>query len=121
MTACGRCLEQITKELKEYHGVEDLADIRVIKDKQTSMFSEHAFSQTLDNFLESSRGFGFIRFPTLEKAKTFVERNYPTLHLHCKAEDGHDEAATVRVAYSRERGGERNERAEGEWECKIVS
>jgi hypothetical protein len=33
----GQCLEQqISKELKQFHNVEELDDIRVIKDRQTS-------------------------------------------------------------------------------------
>lgn len=72
--------------------------------------------------LEASRGFGFIRFPTLEDSKAFVERNYPSIYLYGNGSSGNDEqAAKVRIAYSRERDDRnRGEKAEGEWTCKIV-
>ena len=39
----GQCMVlQITKELKQYYNVEELDDVRVIKDRQTSWFI-HAF------------------------------------------------------------------------------
>lgn len=73
--------------------------------------------------LEASRGFGFLRFPTVEKSKAFLERNYPIIHLYGKGSaDGDEQAAKVRVAFSRERDDRsRAEKAEGEWACKIVS
>lgn len=72
---------------------------------------------------EASRGFGFIRFPTLEDSKAFVERNYPMIYLYGNgSSDNDDQAAKVRIAYSRERDDRgRGEKAEGEWTCKIVS
>lgn len=71
---------------------------------------------------ETSRGFGFIRFPTLEDSKAFVERNYPMLYLYGNVSTGNDDqAAKVRIAYSRERDDRsRGEKADGEWTCKIV-
>ena len=72
---------------------------------------------------EASRGFGFIRFPTFEDSKAFVERNYPMIYLYGNgSSDNNDQAAKVRIAYSRERDDRnRGEKAEGEWTCKIVS
>jgi len=72
---------------------------------------------------EVSRGFGFLRFPTLEKSRAFLERNYPTVYLYgTGSADGDDQVAKVRVAFSRERDDRsRAEKAEGEWACKIVS
>lgn len=71
---------------------------------------------------EASRGFGFIRFSTLEDSKAFVERNYPMIYLYGNgSSDNDDQAAKVRIAYSRERDDRsRGEKAEGEWACKIV-
>lgn len=71
---------------------------------------------------EASRGFGFIRFPTLEDSKAFVERNYPMIYLYGNgSSDNDDQAAKVRILYSRERDDRsRGEKAEGEWTCKIV-
>ena len=71
---------------------------------------------------EASRGFGFIRFPTLEDSKAFVEHNYPMIYLYGNgSSDNDDQAAKVRIAYSRERDDRnRGEKAEGEWTCKIV-
>ncbi len=70
-----------------------------------------------------SRGFGFLRFPDIEQSKGFVERNFPMIYLYgsCSA-DGDNEAAKVRIAFSRERDDRgRGEKADGEWTCKIVS
>lgn len=71
---------------------------------------------------EASRGFGFLRFPDVEKAKAFVERNYPMIYLYGNSStDSDDQAAKVRIAFSRERDDRnRGEKAEGEWTCKIV-
>lgn len=73
-------------------------------------------------FAEMSRGFGFIRFSSIEDSKAFVERNYPNIHLYgSKTTDNDDEAAKVRIAFSRERDDRaRGEKADGEWTCKIV-
>ncbi|KAI4125521.1 MAG: hypothetical protein LQ347_005355, partial [Umbilicaria vellea] len=104
----GRCTNsQISKELKQYHDVQALDDVRVIRDRQTKV----------------SRGFGFLRFATLEKSKAFVERNYPTIYLYGnESADGDDQAAKVRIAFSRERDDRnRAEKPEGEWTCKICT
>ncbi|CAD6588006.1 MAG: hypothetical protein ASARMPRED_003374 [Alectoria sarmentosa] len=98
---------QISKELKQYHHVEKLEDVRVIRDRQT----------------KASRGFGFIRFPTVEDSKAFVERNYPMIYLYGNgSSENDDQAAKVRIAYSRERDERsRGEKADGEWTCKICT
>lgn len=72
---------------------------------------------------ELSRGFGFLRFSTIDKAKAFVERNHPMIYLYGNGStDGDDSAAKVRIAFSRERDDRsRGEKTEGEWVCKIVS
>ena len=71
---------------------------------------------------EMSRGFGFIRFPTLEESKAFVERNYPSIYLYGNnPSHNDDQAATIRIAFSRERDDRsRGDKADGEWTCKIV-
>ena len=118
---------QISKELKQYHHVERLDDVRVIKDRQTSMHTQYkdfifVFGKVTDPCSEVSRGFGFLRFPTLEEAKAFLERNYPMIYLYGRSStDIDDEAAKVRIAFSRERDDRgRGEKADGEWTCKIV-
>ena len=76
-----------------------------------------------DSDAEVSRGFGFLRFSTLDKAKAFVERSHPMIYLYGNSStDGDDSAAKVRIAFSRERDDRsRGEKTEGEWVCKIVS
>ena len=71
---------------------------------------------------EVSRGFGFIRFSTVEESKAFVERNYPTIHLYGNGNSSNDDqTAKVRIAFSRERDDRsRGDKADGEWTCKIV-
>lgn len=122
----GRCANpQISKELKQYHDVEALDDVRVIRDRQTSksILNYAAILTRLPAVTEVSRGFGFLRFVTLEKSKAFVERNYPTIYLYGnESADGDEQAAKVRIAFSRERDDRnRAEKQEGEWTCKIVS
>lgn len=122
----GRCTNsQISKELKQYHDVQALDDVRVIRDRQTSksILSYAVIPRRLRAVTEVSRGFGFLRFATLEKSKAFVERNYPTIYLYGnESADGDDQAAKVRIAFSRERDDRnRAEKPEGEWTCKIVS
>lgn len=76
-----------------------------------------------DRVSEVSRGFGFLRFPDLEKSKAFVESNYPMIYLYGNGStDSDDQAAKIRIAFSRERDDRnRGEKADGEWICKIVS
>lgn len=76
-----------------------------------------------DAFSEVSRGFGFIRFSSLEESKAFVERNYPNIYLYGNStSDNDDQAAKVRIAFSRERDDRsRGDKADGEWTCKNVS
>lgn len=58
----------------------------------------------------------------MEGSKAFVERSYPTIYLYGKGStDNDNEAAKVRIAYSREREDRtRPEKPEGEWTCKFV-
>ena len=70
---------------------------------------------------EISRCFGFIRFPTFEDSKAFVERSYPLIYLYgSNTSDNDGEAAKVRIAYSRERDDRHGDKPDGEWTCKIV-
>ena len=52
-----------------------------------------------------------------------MERNYPLIYLYGNgSSDGDQQAAKVRIAFSRERDDRgRSEKADGEWTCKIVS
>ena len=51
-----------------------------------------------------------------------MERNYPMIYLYGNgASDGDEQAAKVRIAFSREREDRgRGDKADGEWTCKIV-
>jgi len=51
-----------------------------------------------------------------------MERNHPLLYLYGDSSStGSDEAAKVRIAYTREKHDHSSEKAEGEWICKVVS
>ena len=51
-----------------------------------------------------------------------MERHHPLLYLYgASSSTGSDEAAKVRIAYTREKHDHGNEKAEGEWICKVVS
>ncbi|KAI9709377.1 MAG: hypothetical protein M1812_007713 [Candelaria pacifica] len=97
----------ISKELKQFHDVDGLEDIRVIRDRKTG----------------GSRGFGFLRFSTISKSQAFLERNHPAIYLYGNpSADGDDKAAKVNIAFSRERDDrEKAERAEGGWICATCS
>ena len=84
--------------------------------------SRDALRTFSNRMTEVSRGFGFLRFATLEESKAFVERNYPMIYLYGNSStDNDDQAAKVRIAYSRERDERpRGDKVDGEWTCKIV-
>lgn len=114
-------MKQIRKDLKKYYHVDDLEDIRVIKDHQTSGCPGARGSLESNSSPGRSRGFGFLRFPTLEKSKAFVEQNFPTLHLGDDSSDGDGKAVKIRIQYSRERGERsRSDPTELEWLCTNV-
>lgn len=52
-----------------------------------------------------------------------MEHNYPMIYLYGPdTTDGDNEAAKVRIAFSRERDDRgRGDKSDGEWICKIVS
>lgn len=91
-------------------------------DKQVRLDLKSKFGEGTHPFAEISRGFGFIRFSSIEDSKAFVERNYPNIYLYgSNTSDNNDEAAKVRIAFSRERDDRsRGDKADGEWTCKIV-
>ncbi|KAL9026871.1 MAG: hypothetical protein Q9196_004525 [Gyalolechia fulgens] len=75
-----------------------------------------------DVVAEVSRGFGFLRFPSIEASKSFLERNYPSIYLYGKESSENDnQAAKVRIAFSRERYDVARGEKDGEWTCKICT
>ncbi|KAL8734975.1 MAG: hypothetical protein Q9181_002993, partial [Wetmoreana brouardii] len=71
-----------------------------------------------------SRGFGFLRFPSIESTKDFLRNNYPSIYLYGKDSadnDGQAEKTQVRIAFSRERDDRPRGDKEGEWTCKICT
>ncbi|KAL2373243.1 hypothetical protein RJ035_006011 [Blastomyces gilchristii] len=98
--------DDILNELTQYYHVGTLEDVRVIRDRQTKI----------------SRQLGFLRFPTIDESREFLERNFPTIYLYGDSGSHTDERGTrVRIAYSREREDRNRIKAEGEWTCKICS
>ncbi|KAI1910128.1 hypothetical protein LOZ65_006421 [Ophidiomyces ophidiicola] len=95
----------ISNELKHSYHVEDLEDIRVIRDRQTRI----------------SRQLGFLRFRSLDSSRDFLERNFPTIYLQSANSQSTDRGVKVRIAYSREREDRNRIRAEGEWTCKVCT
>ncbi|KAL8820822.1 MAG: hypothetical protein Q9223_001046 [Gallowayella weberi] len=99
-------MAQVSKQLKQGYNVHQLDDVRIIRDRQTKV----------------SRGFGFLRFPSIESSKSFLERNYPSIYLYGEASsDNSNQAAKVRIAFSRERDDRPRGDKEGEWTCKICT
>ncbi|KAL9037409.1 MAG: hypothetical protein Q9180_003730 [Flavoplaca navasiana] len=96
----------VSKQLKQGYGVEQLDDVRIIRDRQTKV----------------SRGFGFLRFPSIDLSKAFLERNYPSIYLYGRdSADNDSQAAKVRIDFSRERDERPRGDKEGEWTCKICT
>ncbi|EEQ35593.1 RNA-binding protein [Microsporum canis CBS 113480] len=92
--------EDVTSELAQHYHIRGLEDVRVIRDRQTKM----------------SRQLAFIRFPTIDDSREFLEGNFPAIYLYGKAgADG--QGAKVRIAYSREREDRNRARGDGEWTC----
>ncbi|KAL8876571.1 MAG: hypothetical protein Q9198_005262, partial [Flavoplaca austrocitrina] len=93
-------------QLKQGYGVEQLDDVRVIRDRQTRV----------------SRGFGFLKFPSIDLSKAFLERNFPSIYLYGRdSADNDSQAAKVRIDFSRERDERPRGDKEGEWTCKICT
>ena len=83
--------------------------------------SSFVLELTANAWIEVSRGFGFLRFPSIETSKKFLERNYPSIYLYGKeSADSDNQAAKVRISFSRERNDLPRGDKEGEWTCKIV-
>ncbi|KAI9662113.1 MAG: hypothetical protein M1831_002809 [Alyxoria varia] len=120
---------QITAELKHYHKVGNLEDVRVIRDKKTgnSLSFESAInfgyaSAGAKSSLETghSRQFGFLRFASVEEATAFMDQNFPMIYLYGSTSGEKDaQAAKVRIAFSKER--ENREKPDDGWTCPICS
>ncbi|KAL8935058.1 MAG: hypothetical protein Q9216_005605 [Gyalolechia sp. 2 TL-2023] len=96
----------VTEQLRQGYNVDQVDDVRIIRDRQTKV----------------SRGFGFLRFPSIEASKSFLERNYPFIYLYGKESAENDnQAAKVRIAFSRERHDAGRGEKDGEWTCKICT
>ncbi|KAL4873553.1 hypothetical protein BDV12DRAFT_80616 [Aspergillus spectabilis] len=67
-----------------------------------------------------SRQLGFLRFRNLNHSRSFVERNFPAIHL-CGPSAQDDRGTKVRIAYSREREDRAKARAEGDWACMMCN
>ena len=67
-----------------------------------------------------SRGYGFIRFPTLEDAVSFEDEHHAGIRLHGgNSAGGHE--VELGIAFSRERDNRVADKAAGEWKCHSVS
>ncbi|OQE13682.1 hypothetical protein PENFLA_c044G01911 [Penicillium flavigenum] len=91
--------EHIATELSNAYHVDGLENIRVIRDRQTKL----------------SRQLGFLRFPTIDASRDFVERNHPFIFFYGPT---NDRSTQVRIAYSREREDRARARGASDWNCR---
>ncbi|RMZ92213.1 hypothetical protein DV736_g519, partial [Chaetothyriales sp. CBS 134916] len=93
----------ILQELREYYHVDKVDDVRIIRDRQT----------------KRPRGFGFLRFGSLDDAQAFMARHQPVLYLYGDSDSNRahtdPDSARVRISYGRERKEGRAE--EADWTC----
>ncbi|KAJ5780397.1 hypothetical protein N7457_005557 [Penicillium paradoxum] len=94
--------EHISVELNTAYHIDGLEDIRVIRDRQTKL----------------SRKLGFLRFPTIDASRAFVERNHPFIYLYGPSAGNTDRGTKVRIAYSREREDRARAKGAGDWNCR---
>lgn len=123
----GRCFApQIKSELQKYYDVGILDDVRIIRDKKTGAQTLQRESVVLaDERLGASRQFGFLRFPSIDDAKAFVEQNHPTIDFLIRSSEEKGESKVpVRVAFSKSREDRDRERdrfgSDAEWKCSNV-
>lgn len=98
------------------YNVQNLEDIRVIKDKATGIIAySHSISLHDLHCLAISKGYAFIRFPTLDDATSFMNANYPEIRI--EGSNSTNDTQWVRIAYSRERS---DRESYAEWTCRFV-
>lgn len=104
-----------------YYHVDNLDDVRVIRDRQTSMPypTSTSWNSELMVCAEKSRQFGFLRFSNLQEAEDFMDRHYPTLYLYGDDSNTNGKASKVRIAFSRERK-DQNRVEDADWICAFV-
>ncbi|KAJ6085535.1 hypothetical protein N7499_005164 [Penicillium canescens] len=95
----------IAAELRTAYHVDGLEDIRVIRDRQTKL----------------SKQLGFLRFPTIDESRAFVERNHRGIYLYGPSAGPNDGSTKVRIAYSREREDRNRAKGEGDWMCRMCA
>ncbi|OQD83366.1 hypothetical protein PENANT_c017G06010 [Penicillium antarcticum] len=95
----------IATELRNAYHVDGLEDVRVIRDRQTKL----------------SKQLGFLRFPTIEESRAFVEQNHRGIYLYGPSAGPNDGSTKVRIAYSREREDRTRAKGDGDWMCRMCA
>ena len=54
-------------------------------------------------------------------SQKFMDRNFPTLYLYGDGSLNNEDAARVRIAYSREKQDSTRDSKDGDWSCRVVS
>jgi hypothetical protein len=69
---------------------------------------------------DKGRNYGFLRFPSLEEAEAFMDRNYPSIYLYGDSSktSGKPGDAKVRISFGKERRDNRSD--EVDWICPTV-
>lgn len=113
---CRFASEQVQSELVLRYNIQNLEDIRVIKDKATGIIA-YSYPISLHSLhrLARSKGYAFIRFPTLDDATSFMNANYPEIRID--SSNSTSDTHWVRIAYSRERS---DRESYAEWTCRFV-
>ena len=81
---------------------------------------DRIMSNTVSHSIELSKQLGFLRFPTIDESRAFVERNHRGIYLYGPSAGPNDRSTKVRIAYSREREDRNRAKGEGDWMCRMV-
>jgi hypothetical protein len=106
--------------LIEHYYVERLDDVRVTRKKGPSKIAFAKTGSILSIAADKGRNYGFLRFPSMEEAEIFMDRNYPSIYLYGDSSKtpGKPGDAKVRISFGKEKRDNRSD--DMDWICPTV-